>query len=97
MKWLTLDTIKAHSRIDFNCDDKLLELYADAAEETVLNVCGTTYEELTKKYGDVPTPLQQASLMLVDLGYQQRCPASAQNLSAIPYTFDLLVKPYMIL
>ena len=38
MKWLTLDWIKQHSRIDFDCEDDLLELYGEAAEEAVLNV-----------------------------------------------------------
>lgn len=97
MKWLTLESIKAHSRIDFDVDDQILELYADAAETTVLNVCNTTYDALVDKYGEVPAPLRQATLMLVDHSYQQRSPASVQNLYTVPYTFDLLVKPYMIL
>lgn len=37
----------------------------------------------------------QAGLMLVDNSYLQRSPASSLNMSAVPYTFDLLVKPYM--
>ena len=38
MKWLTLEWIKDHSRIDFDCEDELLELYGASAEDTVLNV-----------------------------------------------------------
>lgn len=45
--------------------------------------------------GEFPVPLIQASLMLVDNSYTQRSPASAQNLYSVPYTFDVLVKPYM--
>ena len=46
MKWLTLSLIKAHSRIEYDCEDSLLELYANAAEETVLNIVNRSYEEL---------------------------------------------------
>ena len=33
--------------------------------------------------------------MLVDLSYQQRSPVSPVSMYAVPYTFDLLIKPYM--
>lgn len=95
MKWLTIEMIKAHSRIDFECEDDLLMLYADSAEQAVLNICGRSYEEIVEKWGEFPVPLIQASLMLVDNSYTQRSPASAQNLYSVPYTFDVLVKPYM--
>lgn len=100
MKWLTMDIIKAHSRIDFDCDDELLAVYANAAERTVLNVTRRTLSELEAMKDDdgdfpVPTPIVQASLMLVDHGYQQRSPVTQQNLYTVPYTFDMLVKPYM--
>lgn len=111
MKWLTLEYIKAHSRIDFDIDDTLLELYANAAEETVLNIIRRTYDDVlatfcttttadddgneTTTVGNFPNPLMQAALMLVDHSYQQRTPASAQQLYTVPYAFDFLVKPYM--
>ena len=83
MKWLTIEMIKTHSRIDFECEDDLLI------------ICGRSYEEIVEKWGEFPVPLIQASLMLVDNSYTQRSPASAQNLYSVPYTFDVLVKPYM--
>jgi hypothetical protein len=46
-------------------------------------------------YGRIPAPLIHASLMLVDVSYQHRSPVSPQNMSIVPYTFDILVKPYM--
>ena len=95
MKWLTIEMIKTHSRIDFECEDDLLMLYADSAEQTLLNICGRSYEEIVEKWGEFPVPLIQASLMLVDNSYTQRSQASAQNLYSVPYTFDVLVKPYM--
>ena len=37
MKFLTLDYIQKHSRIDGSCEAEILNLYGEAAEETVLN------------------------------------------------------------
>lgn len=101
MKWLSIDFIKQHSRIDFDCEDSLLELYGDSAEETVAQYLnrGKTVDEmvadLTEVYGHVPAPIYLAALMLVDLSYQHRSHVGPQNIYMIPYTFDMLVKPYM--
>ena len=95
MKWLTIEWIKAHSRIDFDCEDDLLELYGESAEDTVLNVIARDYTDVIETYGEVPKPLFVASLMLVDVSYTQRSPISQQNMYAVPYAFDMMVKPYM--
>ena len=97
MKWLTLDTIKAQLRIeaDFTAEDTLLVNYGEAAEDTLLNYLNCPYQDIIELYGKVPLPLVQASLMLVDVSYQHRSPISVTNISLVPYTFDLLVKPYM--
>lgn len=97
MRWLDLEYIKAHSRIDYDCEDDLLELYADSAEETVLNLLGRSFEDLVEECGEVPAPVKQAALMLVDLSYKERSPISPQQLYAVPYTVDVLIKPYMVL
>ena len=95
MKWLTIDYIKQHSRIDFDCEDELLELYGSAAEDSVLTLCSRTYDDLIDTYGEVPPALYQASLMLVDVSYTHRSPVSPQNMSIVPYSFELLVKPFV--
>ena len=97
MKWLTLEKCKKQCRIeqDFNDEDELLEMYGESAEETLLNHLNRSYEDLMEVYGRVPAPLVHASLMLVDVSYQYRSPVSSQNMSMVPYTFDILVKPYM--
>lgn len=97
MKYLTLDYIKQHSRIDYCCEDELLELYANSAEDTVMNYLNRSFEDLIEEYGQVPPAIMHATLMLVDVSYQYRSPISPQNLYTVPYTFDVLVKPYMIL
>lgn len=97
MKWLTLERIKAQLRIepDFHDEDDLLEEYGESAEEVLLNYLNRTYEDVVEVYGHMPAPLVHASLMLVDTSYQYRSPVSAQSMSLVPYTFDILVKPYM--
>ena len=95
MKFLTLDYIKQHSRIDWSEEDTLLDEYGKAAEDTVLNLLNRDYQDLLYQYGEVPAPLVQAAMLLVGQSYQHREPSSAQNMSAVPYAFDLLIKPYM--
>jgi hypothetical protein len=97
MKWLTLERIKQQLRIeqDFHEEDELLEEYGESAEEVMLNYLNRTYEDVIEVYGRVPAPLRHASLMLVDMSYQYRSPVSAQSISLMPYTFDILIKPYM--
>jgi len=95
MKWLTLEWIKEHSRIDFDGEDGLLELYGESAEDTVLNVIARNYEEVMELWGTVPKPLFVAALMLVEVSYTQRAPITQQNMYTVPYAFDMMVKPYM--
>ena len=95
MKWLTLPWIKKHSRIDFTCDDELLEMYGDDAEQTVLNIIDRSYEDLMETYGEVPKPLYVAALMLVEVDYNHRSPDAMNNMYVVPYTFEMKVKPYM--
>lgn len=97
MKWLTLERIKQQCRIepDFTDEDEILEEYGESAEETLLNYLNRSYENVISVYGRIPAPLRHASLLLVDTSYQYRSPVSTQNMSLVPYTFDIMVKPYM--
>ena len=97
MKWLTLDQIKAQLRIEprFTDEDTLLNGYGTSAESTVLNHLNRTYYDLVEQYGEVPQPIIDASKMLVDVWYKHRSPEESLNMSIVPYTFDLLIKPYM--
>ena len=95
MKFLTLDYIKQQLRITWSEEDTILDEYGMAAEDTVLNLLNRDYQDLLYQYGEVPAPLVQAAMLLVGQSYQHREPSSAQNMSAVPYAFDLLIKPYM--
>ena len=101
MKFLSLEYIKQHSRIDYDCEDGLLEMYGDSAEDTLAqylnrgNDAGEMIESLIEQYGKIPAPLYHACLMLVDISYQYRSPISPTSVNLVPYTFDILVKPFM--
>ena len=94
MKWLTIDYIKQHSRLDYSDEDSVLDLYGSAAEETVLNLLNRTYQELLEQYGEVPAPIRQATLLLVDSSYENRGKESTQKTNENS-AFTLLLKPYM--
>ena len=103
MKFLTIDKIKQQLRLDCTCEAELLEAYGNSAEGTLAAYIGfvdennlPSVDNMLEAYGGtMPAPLVQAALMLVDTSYQFRSPVSAQNMSVVPYTFDLLVKPYV--
>lgn len=103
MKFLTIDKIKQQLRLDCTCEAELLDMYGNSAETTLAAYIGfvdennvPSVDKMLEAYGGtMPTPLVQAALMLVDTSYQFRSPVSAQNMSVVPYTFDLLVKPYV--
>ena len=97
MKWLTLNLIKDHLRIDrsFTLEDDSLTMYGESAEDSILDIIRRSYTEVLEKYGEVPKPLVHASLMLVDMSYQHRSVVSSQQLYVIPYAIDMKVKPYM--
>ena len=94
MKWLTLDWIKKHSRINFDCEDGLLELYGEAAEDAVLNIINRSYTEVVETYGDVPKGLYIAALMQVEASYDHRSAVNKQQLYEVP-GFSFHLKPYV--
>ena len=101
MKWLTLEEIKQQLRIEpeFEDEDTLLTRYGNSAEAVVLNMTKRTFDELKamNPTGEdaIPPDLWEASIMLVEVSYHQRSPISQQNLSVVPYAFDMKIKPYM--
>lgn len=95
MKWLDLPTIKAHLRITEDYEDELLTLYGNSIEETMLILMGRSYEEVIEEYGSVPANIKHASLFLMEVSYKHRAPITPENMYLVPYTFDLMVKPYV--
>lgn len=97
LKWLSLDDIKDQCRIEpeFTLEDDLLKKYGKSAEDIILQMINNTYHGLLEQYGEVPQNIVHVSLMLVDEWYMHRSPVENLSISSVPYTFDLLLKPYM--
>ena len=98
MDFLTLEQIKQQLRIepDFTLeDDKLTEL-GEGTEQAIYELCRRTYVDFLMEYGKIPMPVVNAAKLLVDVGYTQGSPVSAQNMSVVPYgNVDILLKPYI--
>lgn len=97
MKYITFEQIKAQLRLDdeqAELEKDLLTLYGESAEDAVLSLVRRNMANLMETYGRVPKQIVQATLMLVAISYQHREPASQQNMYAVPYAFDMLIKPY---
>ena len=97
LKWLSIDAIHAHCRIDFNCEDAELEQMGITAEQAILDLTRRTYENFVDTYGRIPDPIFNASLLLVQNLYNNRDAADTQKKEASLYGFDLLLKNYMVL
>lgn len=103
MEYITLEYIKTHSRIDYDCEDSLLELYGTAAEQTVAGFLNRGKKvsqmvaSLTEDFGQVPATVMQATLMLTEQSYTQRGAVSPTAKYLVPYSIDILLKPYMVL
>ena len=93
MKWLTIDYIKQHARLDFSDEDSVLELYADSSEEAVLNVLNRTYQDIIEQYGEVPASIRHATLLLVAKAYKDRESDLVQQVYDNK-TLTFLLKPY---
>ena len=97
LKWLSIDAIHAHCRIDFNCEDAELEQYGMAAEQAILNLTRRTYDNFIDPYGRIPDPIFNASLLLVQSLYKNRDAEEQRDSKDIAYGFQFLVKNYMAL
>lgn len=101
MKFLSLEFLKAHARVDMSCDDALLEMYGDAAEQKIANLLnrGKTVQEmvdsLVAERGQIPADIYEAGCMLVAERFDQRNPASQFERHVAPYAIDMNLKPYI--
>jgi hypothetical protein len=97
MKFLTFEQIKAQLRLDdaqAELERTIITTHAEAAEDAVLNVCNRTITDIFETYGQIPSGLVVAALLLTDDMYNHRgtiSPTSVQHLPA----FDINVKPYI--
>ena len=98
MKYLEIDYIKQHSRIDYDCEDALLQVYGEAAERAVMNLLGRDYDDIVKTFGTeempVPAPIINATLLVCDHLYNHRAPDENVQLHSV-HSLEFLLKPYM--
>ena len=97
LKWLNLDAIHAHCRIDFNCKDAELEQFGIVAEQAILDLTRRTYENFIDTYGRIPDPIFNVSLLLVQSLYKNRDAEEQRDSKEIAFGFSFMVKNYMVL
>ena len=97
MKFLTFEDVKAQLRLDdeqAELERAIITTHAEAAEDAVLNVCKRTITDIFETYGQIPSGLVVAALLLTDDMYNHRGTISPTSVYHLP-TFDINVKPYM--
>lgn len=97
MATVNLALFKQHVRADeFADDDQYLQHLLDAAKDSVIMATNRTEAELTKlgENGELPTPIQQAILMLGAHWYNQRESVSTTQMHSVPDSLQAIIKPY---
>ena len=97
LKWLSLDAIHAHCRIDFNCEDAELKQMGITAEQAILDLTRRTFENFIDTYGRIPDPIFNATLLLTQSLYKNRDAEEQRDSKEIAFGFSFMVKNYMVL
>lgn len=108
---VSLDELKLQMRVEEDAEDDIITQYGIAAERQVITETRRTKNELleigyneqhdTPPNGTIdvvwfPAPLRVAILMLAANLYRNREPVAAGvSVAPIPYTIEVLVKPYV--
>ena len=108
---VSLDELKQQMRVEENAEDDIITQYGMAAERQIITETRRTKDELCvigyneqhdEPADDVtdamwfPAPLRVAILMLAANLYRNREPVAAGvSVAPIPYTIEVLVKPYV--
>lgn len=96
LRFVTLEEIKNNARIETNDEDKLITRIGLSAEDTVLNLMERTIEDILEEFNDkIPEPICHATLMLATHYCLHRTPFETIPLHAVPYTIDVMLKPYI--
>lgn len=94
MKFLTLEGIKKHLRIDDDYEDELLTLYAESAAQEALNFMERTLESIYEEYGDIPADIKLACYCRVGTAYKYREDITDRNLYRLPYLWEAKLMKY---
>lgn len=94
--YIPLDVAKKHLNIeeDFHDDDEYIVSLVDAAEQAVRVHVNDDYEVLAEKNGGcLPTPILQATLLMVGNLYQNREIVGSKTV-ALPFNYQYLIDLY---
>ena len=100
LKVVNLEELKLQMREDFDGEDDLIALYGEAAEDAVIGATRRTLDELIEigqaegSFG-FPSRLKVAILMLAAHSHRNLEPVAAVAQNAVPYAFDMYIKPYV--
>lgn len=94
-RWTTVEYVKLHSHLTYNDEDEAIEQMIASAEQTILNTIDRTYEELIELYGDIPAPIRESTVVMVDDSYTHRGSTEPTQLHVVQYNLDMKLKPYM--
>lgn len=93
---LTLDELRTHLRVDYHDDDAYIAQLGETAISHIVNATHRSVEELVElNNGVFPNELRLAALQLVAHWYRVPEAVSSVNQVAVPYTLDLLIKPFV--
>ena len=99
MKFLDMELCRQHLRIEdeeFCEQESLIRHYAESAEDLVLNWIERSYEDVVAEYGEFPSNLVQAALLVLAQNYEQRSSITMQQVYLLPVgNFDALCINYM--
>lgn len=94
--YIELDYAKKHLNIepDFTDDDEYILGLIDMAEQAVRVHVNEDFDTLAEMNGGcLPTPLQQAMLLMIGNMYQNREPLGTRN-AALPFNYQYLIDLY---
>ncbi len=106
MELITLDELKDQLRIerDYHDEDAHITNCGDAAEAALLRACRRTVDDLLDNFGTTdagtgdtlpPPDFKMAILMLGKHVYEHRGPDDSVQQVQVPYSIDLMVKPFI--
>lgn len=88
-----IDLVKIHLRVDTTVEDDLIQLYMEAAEDWIRNYIDDCDALPDENYGEVPSAIKNAFLMLVGDSYLNREAAGEVEIKENPAVLRLL-RPY---
>lgn len=96
MSLTALSLLKAHVRADdFAEDDAYLQHLLDAAEQHVADSTNRSLVELVEiGGGELPYAITHAVLLIAGHWYNQREAVAGVAMAEVPYTLQVLIKPY---